>query len=73
MAEHLAELARAIRNRVNKVISLEHENGPLRKLLKAFREALVHDLTEDSFADMYAQTISYGLLFLATKKNSGAA
>ena len=28
----------------------------------AFREALVHDLDTDGFADMYAQTIAYGLL-----------
>jgi len=62
LAEQLAELATAVRDRVNKVLSLEHENGPLRRLLKAFREALVHDLTEDGFADIYAQTISYGLL-----------
>src|SRR5438034_9474658 len=30
--------------------------------MKAFREALVHDLDADGFADMYAQTIAYGLL-----------
>ena len=28
----------------------------------AFREALVQDLSADGFADMYAQTIAYGLL-----------
>ena len=31
-------------------------------LMKAFQETLVHDLDADSFADMYAQTIAYGLL-----------
>ena len=30
--------------------------------MAAFREALVHDLDPDGFADMYAQTIAYGLL-----------
>ena len=30
-------------------------------MFKAFREVLLHDLTEDGFADMYAQTITYGL------------
>ena len=30
--------------------------------MKAFREALIHDLDADGFADMYAQTIAYGLL-----------
>lgn len=62
LAERLAELARAIRNRINTVLSVETEDGPLTKLMKAFREALVHDLDADGFADMYAQTIAYGLL-----------
>ena len=30
--------------------------------MKAFQEALIHDLDADGFADMYAQTIAYGLL-----------
>jgi predicted helicase len=30
--------------------------------MKAFQESLVHDLNADGFADMYAQTIAYGLL-----------
>ena len=30
--------------------------------MKAFKEALIHDLDTDGFADMYAQTIAYGLL-----------
>jgi predicted helicase len=30
--------------------------------MKAFQEALVHDLNEGGFADTYAQTIAYGLL-----------
>ena len=34
----------------------------MNKLMKAFRAALVHDLDTDGFADMYAQTIAYGLL-----------
>src|SRR5262249_52971253 len=36
--------------------------GPLTSLMNAFREALVHDLDADGFADTYAQTIAYGLL-----------
>jgi predicted helicase len=62
LAERLAELATAIRKRVNRVLPIESESGPLRKLMTAFREALIHDLKEDDFADMYAQTITYGLL-----------
>ena len=58
----LAELARAIRDRIKTVLAIETETGPLTKLMKAFKEALVHDLDADGFADMYAQTIAYGLL-----------
>ncbi len=58
----LAELARNIRDRIKTAIAIETEKGPLTKLMKAFKEALVHDLDADSFADMYAQTVAYGLL-----------
>ena len=58
----LAELARAIRDRIKTALAIETDNGPLTKLMKAFQEALVHDLDADGFADMYAQTIAYGLL-----------
>ena len=34
----------------------------------AFRETLIHDLTADQFADMYAQTVAYGL-FAARAQN----
>ena len=62
LAESLAELAIRIRKRANKVIDIETEKGALRKLFKAFKQALVQDLSEDDFADMYAETITYGLL-----------
>jgi hypothetical protein len=40
----LAELARAIRDRIKTALAIETEAGPLTKLMKAFQEALVHDL-----------------------------
>ncbi|WP_187435953.1 type ISP restriction/modification enzyme [Bradyrhizobium hipponense] len=58
----LAELARAIRDRIKAALAIETEAGPLTTFMKAFQEALVHDLDSDGFADMYAQTIAYGLL-----------
>jgi SOS-response transcriptional repressor LexA len=58
----LAELARAIRDRIKSALDIETERGPLTKLMKAFQQSLVHDLDANGFADMYAQTISYGLL-----------
>ena len=62
LSERLAVLARAIRDRIRTALAIETESGPLTKLMKAFQTALVHDLDEASFADMYAQTIAYGLL-----------
>lgn len=58
----LAELARAIHDRIVTALKVENDKGPLTKLMNAFRDALVHDLKAESFADMYAQTITYGLL-----------
>lgn len=58
----LAELARAIRDRIQAALAIETDKGPLTKLLTAFQTALVQDLDGDGFADMYAQTIAYGLL-----------
>jgi SOS-response transcriptional repressor LexA len=58
----LAELARNIRDRIKTALAIETDKGPLTRLMKAFQEVLVHDLDADGFADMYAQTIAYGLL-----------
>ena len=54
LSVRLAELARTIRDRITAVLAIETERGPLKKLMKAFQEALVHDLDADGFADMYA-------------------
>ncbi len=62
LSTRLAELARAIRDRIKTALAIETDKGPLTKLMKAFQEALVHDLDAGGFADMYAQTIAYGLL-----------
>ena len=62
LAIRLAELAGSIRNRINTALEIETDEGPLTTLMRAFREALVHDLDDDDFADMYSQTIAYGLL-----------
>ncbi|HLA26903.1 MAG TPA: hypothetical protein VJZ49_03295, partial [Syntrophales bacterium] len=71
LAVRLADLARRIRRRAGQVLAVETERGPLRKLHKAFREALIHDLSEDDFADMYAQTIAYGLLAARVSRPMG--
>ena len=62
LAIRLAALAQRIRERAKRVLELENANGSMRQLYRAFQETLIHDLKEDDFADMYAQTIAYGLL-----------
>ena len=62
LSVRLAALARTIRDRITTAVAIETKRGPLNKLMKAFQAALVHDLDADGFADMYAQTIAYGLL-----------
>jgi hypothetical protein len=71
LAIRLAELARSIRKRANNVLAVESDKGPLRKMHAAFKEALIHDLSTDDFADMYAQTISYGLLTARISRPAG--
>jgi len=62
LADRLADLARGIRDRAKQLLDLEIETGPLRLLMESFKKALLHDLTDEQFADMYAQTVTYGLL-----------
>ncbi len=62
LSVRLARLAREIRDRIRTALAIETEDGRITKLMKAFQETLVHDLDAAAFADMYAQTIAYGLL-----------
>jgi len=62
LAIRLAALASEIRARTNQLLSAEADSGPMRTMLAAFRKNLIHDLDDDGFADMFAQTICYGLL-----------
>ncbi len=61
LASQMAHLAAATRALVNEVFQYEKASGPLHKLYDAFKRALIHDLSTDDFADMYAQTVAYGL------------
>lgn len=57
----LAAEAQNIRDRILEVLSVESANGYVHLLLEKFRNTLIHDMTEQQFADMYAQTVVYGL------------
>ena len=71
LALALAYLARAIRTRANEVLAVEGPDGPLTKLFVAFKANLMADLSHDRFADMYAQTITYGLFAARVSRSSG--
>ncbi|MEI7834754.1 MAG: N-6 DNA methylase, partial [bacterium] len=61
LAGRMANLAQLLREIVEKWLTAENEHGVLHGQMAAFRESLLHDLTAEQFADMYAQTICYGL------------
>lgn len=70
LTKELAYSAQTIRRQILDVLAVENEKGYVHELLKKFKERLVHDMDENSFADMYAQTICYGL-FSARCLNAG--
>jgi len=72
LAAKLAELATSIRKRVNNVLLVESKHWPMQQLFKACQETLIRDLSEDRFADMFAQTVAYGLFSARCSRRSGA-
>lgn len=61
LAQRMARQAHLIRNLIINAFEKEPEKGSLHSQLAAFRENLIPDLSVEYFADMYAQTIAYGL------------
>lgn len=54
--------AQRIRDNIRDLFSFEEDKkSDLIKLYETIKRLLVHDLTKDAFADMYAQTLVYGL------------
>jgi hypothetical protein len=71
LAVRMAHLAHLIRNLIINTFNKEHEAGTLHSQLAAFRENLIPDLQVEPFADMYAQTIAYGLFAARCTADSG--
>lgn len=64
--KHLSQImggkAQRIRDNTRQFLATKlSENSELAKVYEMVKKLLVHDLTPDSFADMYAQTLVYGL------------
>jgi hypothetical protein len=68
LAEQLAELARRIRARIRTILRMEDGFGEMRKLQRAFQTCLIHDLDDEGFADMFAQTVTYGLFSVSVRR-----
>ncbi len=61
LATKMGHKARMMRDIIKETFRQEEKSGILHGQFAAFREVLLHDLKEEQFADMYAQTICYGL------------
>lgn len=66
LAVRMAGQAHMIRDLIVAAFEKESESGMLHGWVKAFEEQLIPDLTPEQFADMYAQTIAYGLFAART-------
>lgn len=71
LAVELAKRTRFLRDEiVAEELKEESEGeGTILDFYNAFKEYLISDLTKESFADLYAQTITYGLFAARTRSN----
>lgn len=61
LTAQLAAEAQGIQKRILAILEVESANGYVHLLYDKFKNTLIHDMTETQFADMYAQTVVYGL------------
>jgi len=59
LAYEMAKLTRVLRD--NAADLLKNKNNYLLSLQEAFKQELIKDITNQEFADMYAETVAYGL------------
>ncbi len=71
LAQRMARQAHLIRNLIINAFEKEPEGGSLHSQLAAFRDNLISDLSAEYFADMYAQTIAYGLFAARCTSTTG--
>ena len=64
LAEMMAGKARLLSDIIEKSLTSDEanqEDSTLKDQMLAFKEILIHDITPQGFADVYAQTIAYGM------------
>jgi len=73
LARRMARQAHLIRNLIINAFQNELEGSSLHTQMVAFRDNLIPDLSVEYFADMYAQTIAYGLFAARCTSKNGSA
>lgn len=64
LAEMMATKARLLSDVIERALTNDQdlaEDSTLRDQMTAFKQILIHDITPKAFADVYAQTIAYGM------------
>lgn len=64
LSEMMAGKARLLSDIIEKSLNSDNSNNEdstLKDQMNAFKQILIHDITPKSFADVYAQTIAYGM------------
>ena len=64
LAEMMAGKARLLSDVIEKALTSDEankEDSTLKDQMNAFKQILIHDITPKGFADVYAQTIAYGM------------
>ena len=64
LAQLMAGKARLLSDIIGKALLSDEEkqeNSTLKEQYEAFKQILIHDITPEGFADVYAQTIAYGM------------
>ena len=61
LAELMAGKARLIADVIKNALAEQSENKSLYDQLESFRKILIRTMTEQEFADIYAQTVAYGM------------
>jgi len=64
LAEMMAAKAKLLAEVIEKAINSDEEtqeNSSIKEQMNAFKQILIHDINSKEFADIYAQTIAYGM------------
>jgi hypothetical protein len=71
LAELLAVKAKVLSQTIRNALMFQEENRALYDQLEAFRHFLIPDINNETFADVYAQTIAYGIFVARPHHRNG--